>query len=128
MLKKCAVILVKCQKTKNDFGVRMEHQIQKNDKQNVPVWMGTWTYKIKPDADARSSGASSQMNLEGHFLFSDSYLGCPYCGNKKLILCMACNNVCCSAEGQTTIVCPWDNKTLVFDGNCVNRVGGGGDR
>ena len=128
MLKKCAVILVKCQKTKNDFGVRMEHQIQKIDNQNVPVWMCTWTYKIKPDADAHSSGASSQLNLEGNFLLSDSYLGCPYCGNKKLTLCMACNSICCSAEGQTTIVCPWDNKTLKKEHDFVTRIGGVGDR
>ena len=128
MLKKCAVILVKCQKTKNDFGVRMEHQIQKIDNQNIPVWMGTWTYKIKPDAEVHSSGASSQMNLEGNFLFSDSYLGCPYCGNKKLTLCGECNKTFCSAEGQSTVVCPWDNKTLTNRVGGVTRVGGGGDR
>jgi len=128
MSKKCAVVLANCQKTKNNFGVRMEHQIQKIDNQNVPVWMTTWTYKIKTDADVQSSGVSSQQNLEGKFLLSDSYPGCPYCGNKKLTLCGECKRTFCSGENQSTVVCPWCNKSLSYRDDGVMIVGGIGDR
>jgi hypothetical protein len=128
MSKKCAVILAKCQKTKNNFGIRLEQQTQKIDNKSVPVWMATWTYKIKTDADTQSSGASSQQNLEGNFFLSDSYNGCPYCGNKKLTQCGECTRTFCSDDDKSTVVCPWDNKSLSNRGGGVSRVGGGGDR
>ena len=128
MAKKCAVILAKCQKTKNNFGIRLEHQIQKIDKQDVPVWMATWAYKIKNDADSQSSGASSQQNLEGNFFLSDSFPGCPHCGNKKLTQCGECSRTFCSGEDQSTVVCPWDNMSLSNRGGGVKSVGVGRDR
>ena len=129
MSKKCAVILAKCQKTKNNYGVRMEQQIQKINHRDVPVWMATWTYKIKTDADARSSGASSQQNLQGDlFLLSDSFPGCPHCGSKKLLQCGECRRTFCSSDNQSTIVCPWDNKKLAGVRDGVSSVGAGSDR
>jgi predicted RNA-binding Zn-ribbon protein involved in translation (DUF1610 family) len=129
MSKKCAVILAKCQKTKNNYGVRMEQQIQKINNRDVPAWMATWTYKIKTDADARSSGVSSQQNLQGDlFLLSASYPGCPYCGNKKLTQCGECKKTLCSAEDQSKVVCPSCNASLSYRGDGVSSVGAGGDR
>jgi len=129
MSKKCAVVLAKCQKTKDNFGVRMEHQVQKIDNRDVPVWTTTWAYKIKKDADVQSSGASSQLNLEGDvFILSDSYPGCPYCGNKRLMQCGECHRTFCAGEDQSTIVCPWDNKTLYGVRDGIKKIDGKSDR
>jgi hypothetical protein len=128
MQKKCAVILAKCQKSKNNFGIRMEHHIQKIDNRNVSVWMATWTFKIKTDTDLQNSSISTQQNLEGNFFLSDSYPGCPYCGNKKILICGSCNKPFCSSENQTEIICPWDNKSMSrVEGNAT-RIGAGRDR
>jgi hypothetical protein len=129
MAKKCAVILAKCQKTKENFGIRMENQVKKMDNRDVSLWTATWTYKIKSDADAQNSGASSQLNLEGDlFLVADNYPGCPYCKNSKLIQCAECSRTFCASADQNTVVCPWDNKTLGGDRGSVKSVRAGNDR
>jgi hypothetical protein len=127
MSKKCAVILAKCQKTKNDFGTRVEHQMLKIDNRNIPAWMATWTFKMKTDADINSSGASSQQNLEGDIILSDSYPGCPYCGNTMFLVCGECGKSFCSGKDQRDIVCPSCNKHLNRIVGGVNGIEGVGD-
>jgi len=128
MSKKCAVSLCKCQTTKGTFGIRIEQMTKKIDNRDVSVWETTWAYKIKNEVDTKNAEPTFNQDMEGNFLISDSYPGCPYCGKKKLVVCGECNHIFCADEGQSTVTCPWDNKVLNGARSVINTLRGGKDR
>ena len=126
MSKRCAVAVCKCQKTKNNFEIRIEKKTQEINNQITQILEATWAYKIRSDANFLSAD-SSRQELKGIILFSDSYPGCPYCGQKNVCLCGECNRLSCMDENQSVVVCPWDNKKLRINSK-IEGITGGGDR
>ncbi|MDR0652632.1 MAG: hypothetical protein LBG12_04925 [Synergistaceae bacterium] len=93
------VILSKCDKTGQLFGIRVEKR--END------WVRTWTFKIDEKA-AKREGFDKTI-LQGSFYADPDFPGCPYCGNKSFYTCGECGKMNClpGSSEEITVTCKW---------------------
>jgi hypothetical protein len=115
------VILSRCSKTKNCFGVRVE--------QRGMDWVRTWAFPID-ERKARSEGYSdsSTVTLSGED--DADFPGCPYCDSKGIVQCGCAKTGCAGGVriyGNTAeYTCPWCGEDIglkIADGLDVS--GGG---
>lgn len=90
------IILFKCPKTSQMYGVRVQ-------KMNGDWWR-TWAFPIKP-ANAKSEGYDATP-IQGALNETAEYPGCPYCGKSRFVQCGRCRKITCY-DGEESLTCPW---------------------
>lgn len=91
------IIIIKCTKTKNAFGARIQ-------KMKDGDWWRTWAFMIKPK-QAKNEGYDNTQ-VQGNLNATDEYPGCPHCGTNGFVQCGKCKRISCW-NGETSLVCPW---------------------
>lgn len=109
-------VMAACEKTKQFFGITVD-KIRKGQYKFV------WTFKI--DKEKAHREGYDQTSVKGNVALDAEYPGCPYCGEKRFIICSSCNTFFCH-HGQEFVTCP----TCGASGNVasveqVNLKGGG---
>lgn len=89
------VIISKCSKSQKIYGIRVERR--KND------WYRTWAFKINEKSAEREGFNKTTIN--GKFIASADYNGCPYCKSREFIKC-GCGKISCW-NGEKMIKCIW---------------------
>lgn len=108
------VVLCKCPRSKNLFGMRIEER--DND------WLRTWAFKIT-ESKARHEGYEKTKST-GSMQPTPEYPGCPHCGALDIAQC-SCGKLFCWYGETNTAVCPWCGqsgeyhtvKTIEFEGS-----------
>jgi len=98
--KKVQIIIGKCIKTGQLFGMRAEEF-------SPEIWSVTWAFPIK-DKIAKNEGYDN-TKISGFFNFTDTYPGCPHCGAKGSVLCR-CGKTTCFDNDTTIGKCAWCNN------------------
>lgn len=117
MQPKVAIVVGKCGKTKNSFGIRFEEKMKDS-------WLGDWSFPIK-DKTADKEGYG-KTELQGSFAFGDEFPGCPHCGSHSFYLC-SCGKLACYDGESRKVTCPTCGATAELGGN-VNKMNAGSDR
>jgi len=114
--KNAIVILAKCRKNKNTFGIRAEEKSR-----NFISF--TWAFPIA-DSSAKREGYD-QTGLSGSVEFDNDYPGCPYCKEANFVQCGKCKKLTCYA-GDRTFTCAWcGNQGEVTTAESFDLSGGG---
>jgi hypothetical protein len=100
-MKEVTIIMAKCQKTKQTFGIRTEKIGQE--------WHYTWAFPIKEDV-AKREGYNS-ITVKGRIVIDNEYPGCPYCGNNITTQCN-CGRIGCNSNNYAGMLytCPFCNS------------------
>lgn len=114
---KVGIIIAKCSKLKELFGIRTENIDNDN-------WVSNWAFKIKEDVVKREG--YDKTKIEGSFLISPEYPGCPYCGNNNYVYC-CCGKVSCHNSNDEIFTCPWCGNSGPLSGP-VTEMDIGSDR
>ncbi len=93
-----AVLVAKCQNTKQTFGMRAEKKGR--------GWELTWAFPIREQSAKRENYPTS---VSGQIDFSDEYPGCPYCERSGFVHCI-CGKIACYG-GEESYTCPWCGHT-----------------
>ena len=91
------VILSKCEKTADTFGINME---KRGDD-----WVRTWAFPIKDDV-AKREGFDKNM-LSGSFSADPEYPGCPYCEAVGFFICECGKMSCWDINKGNLVTCYW---------------------
>ena len=114
------VILCKCPRSKDLYGIRIEER--NND------WIRTWAFKITENRATREGYEKARCS--GSMQPTPEYPGCPYCGLISIAQCR-CNKLFCfsvNSENLSTILsCPWCGQkseyktvdTIEFEGKGI---------
>lgn len=98
MLREGSVIVAKCAKCKQMFGITMERI--------NGVWHCVWAFKLS-ESSANAEGYGDEL-VSGTMTLDPEYPGCPYCGNDGWMKCGACEKVTCYGEDGTGMAtCAW---------------------
>ena len=89
-------VMATCERTKQSFGITV-------DKICSGQYKFVWAFKIDRDK-ARREGYD-MTNVKGNITLDAEYPGCPYCGEKRHIICTSCNKFFCY-HGQEYVTCP----------------------
>jgi hypothetical protein len=114
--KEALILLSKCGETHKTYGIRVE----KIDKNN---WLATWAFPIKENSAKREG--YDKTSIKGNILFSEDYLGCPYCRRIGLTVC-SCGHIGCTITHNNVYHCEWcgSNGTISnWTGNCIITAG-----
>lgn len=90
------VIMCKCNKSRQVFGVRVEKK--NND------WFRTWAFPISEKV-AKNEGYIDEK-IQGSFMATSEYRGCPYCKTYDFALCGNCGKMGCWS-GESIYTCQW---------------------
>lgn len=112
-----AVILARCRRYRHGYGIRIEEY-------DRGTWIGDWAFAVRDDVARRERYDNSV--IEGHFSFSDSYPGCPHCGDTFAFLC-GCGRSACWDDQTRIVTCPWCGVRGEVAGH-VTRIAIDGDR
>ncbi len=118
---KVVIIMARCSKNKQSFGIRLEEKLPGE-------WIADWAFAIKESVAKREGYEKSEIT--GSFLIDDAYPGCPYCEEKSFVLCKGtlfsrCNKVsCCSGEQGSIHTCPWCGNKAKISGYIENLSAG----
>lgn len=105
-MKEATVLPVKCSKTGNYFGMRVEKQ------QNY--WVSTWAFKL--DERIISVEKYDQEKVNGEIYLDPEYPGCPYCRHRSFVQCGACRKLF-DWDGETKkVVCANCDRELELTG------------
>lgn len=85
------VVMAQCSRTKGYFGIRT----QKCD----GYWAMTWAFKLSSQR-AAAEGYDRQT-VSGTILLTDTYPGCPYCGDTAWVKCARCGKLSCFPDTST---------------------------
>jgi hypothetical protein len=113
------VVLARCSKTKNCFGIRVE--------QRGKEWVRTWAFPIDERKAKREGFDANKVNLSGQ---DDAYPGCPYCKDRGFAKC-SCDKIGClgglQKKGELMeYPCPWCGQTGKMEfAESINVSGGG---
>jgi len=114
------VVLSRCSKTKQCFGVRIEER--------GGDWIRTWAFPID-EKKAQREGFDKNA-ITGSLNVDKDFPGCPYCKSDIFIQC-ECGKSGCGGEIKQGLffakyTCPWCGKTLPIQfTDSVNVQGGG---
>ena len=105
------VILAKCPKTREAYGMRTQ-KMEDGD------WWRTWAFKISSNR-AKSEGYDLNK-IKGNLYHTSTYNGCPYCGSFGFVKCGKCQKLTCY-NNETSLTCQWcgnqmTNITAAEDG------------
>ena len=92
-----AILIGRCIRDKQTFGIRFEEQSRGQ-------WVTNWAFAI-PEASAKKEGYD-RVEIKGSFCFDDTYPGCPHCGAGGIIRCN-CERVSCWDGKRKTFTCAW---------------------
>jgi len=116
-MKEATVIMAKCHRRKNAFGIRAE----KINKQ----WHFTWAFPIDERAAKREGYDST--TVKGSIVMDDEYPGCPHCGGKNFVQCGSCNKIGCWDNADSYYTCPFcGNGGEVHSVDSFDNIKGGG--
>jgi hypothetical protein len=90
------VVLGKCPKTKQLYGMRVE--------QRGKDWVRTWAFPVD-EQKAKHEGFEANK-VTGSMNAVDDYPGCPHCGTSGFVLC-SCGKISCWSNEETKFTCPW---------------------
>jgi hypothetical protein len=96
MKREVTIIMAKCHKTRQTFGIRAE-KIQQE-------WHFTWTFAIDEKV-AKCEGYDSTM-VKGNIIIDDEYPGCTYCNSTAFCQCGYCHKIGCYG-GEKIHTCPF---------------------
>jgi hypothetical protein len=109
------VVLCKCPKTRDVFGMRLEKR--------GGDWLRTWAFKVD-EQRARREGFDTETT-SGTMTPTPEYRGCPYCGTTGLAQC-PCGKVFCWSGETRRLTCPWCGQTGDYqDAERLDVQGGG---
>ena len=112
------ILLFKCPKEKQIFGVRVQ-------KMSDGDWYRTWAFKIKPN-NAKNEGYDKTM-VQGNMYATEEYPGCPHCGAIGFVQCGHCQKITCW-NGETSMVCQWCGTTMNDIVTATDKFSISGDR
>lgn len=69
-LPRVVVVMARCNKSKNNFGIRFEEKVRGQ-------WFADWSFAIK-ETSAKKEGYD-KGKISGNFVFENDYPGCSYC-------------------------------------------------
>jgi hypothetical protein len=94
------VIMAKCQKSKQAFGIRAE-KISRD-------WHFTWAFAIDEKAAKREGYDST--TVKGSIVLDGEYPGCPHCKSTGFCQCAKCQKIGCYG-GEKIYTCPFCGNT-----------------
>lgn len=89
-------VLAACEETKQNFGITVDRVCQGQYK-------FVWAFKI--DKDKAKREGYDKCSVKGSILYDANFPGCPYCGQKNMIVCSSCGKFFCH-HGQKHVTCP----------------------
>jgi len=101
---KC-LLEVKCEKTRKSFYI----QVRSNTDEitDTTIWTLEWVFT---EDEQRNNESPIPQNINNRIQISQSYRGCPHCGNMGLGRCV-CGKIFCFNNQHSTVTCPWCNTT-----------------
>lgn len=96
MIKKAQVLIFKCSKTRELFGVRIEERCGE--------WYRTWAFKLN-EMQIQKEHYETKIKIQSALPEDTDFNGCPYCGSHGVSLC-CCGGLSCY-DGESTVTCPW---------------------
>lgn len=99
--KEVTVILSRCQRSKQLFGIRTE-KIREGE------WLCNWAFRM--DERTAAHEGYGAIPVSGRMPFDAEYPGCPYCGATGWFTCGKCGRVTCYAN-ETMTTCGWCGNT-----------------
>ena len=115
--KEAHVVLARCSRSRENFGIRIERR-------SDGVWSQTWAFPISAKNAARE-GYGSAM-LSGRVVTEASYPGCPYCGGAGWVLCGRCGKLTCASGSIEWFTCAWCGNSGAVSGAETFALQGGG--
>lgn len=89
-------VMALCRETKKCFGITV-------DKICKGQYKFVWAFKI--DKEKAHREGFDITNVKGAVSLDPEYPGCPYCGEKRHIVCSSCGKFFCY-HGQKHVTCP----------------------
>lgn len=89
-------VMAVCGEAKQPFGITV-------DKIRNGQYKFVWTFKI--DEEKAHREGYDATNVKGSVILDEEYPGCPYCGEKRQIICSSCGRFFCY-HGQKNVTCP----------------------
>jgi len=90
------IITAQCSKARSRMGIRLEEKSHQ-------LWVADWAFKIKEHVAIKEG--YDKTRVDGQFVFSAEFPGCPYCESKSFVLC-DCKNLICYETMSTSFKCP----------------------
>lgn len=111
------IVICRCGKTKTLFAIRAEEK--SNQK-----WDVDWAFPI---TEKRAKSEKYIGNtIEGSFIFTEMYPGCPTCGNSGIFSCGTCGKITCW-DGSKQVICAHCGASSIIMGT-ISQLETGGDR
>ena len=88
-------VMAACERTKQPFGITV-------DKICSGQYKFVWAFKI--DKEKAQREGYGRTKVKGNIILDTEYPGCPYCGEKRHIVCSSCNKFFCY-HGQEHVTC-----------------------
>jgi len=95
----------KCEKTRNSFNLRVRSNT--DEITDNTIWTVVWVF---PVYKLRNNESLLPQNISNRIQLSQSYPGCPHCGNMGIGRCV-CGKIFCFNNQHKTVTCPWCNTT-----------------
>ncbi|MDR0551608.1 MAG: hypothetical protein LBG72_06285 [Spirochaetaceae bacterium] len=116
------VILARCSKTRQTFGIRIEER------------GGDWVRTMAFPVDGRKAEAEGfdTETISGSMNAVDEYPGCPHCGSKGFAK-HSCGKLSCTGseiennDGDFEMTCPWCGELSIYTFVSEFEVSGGSD-
>lgn len=89
-------VMAVCPEAKKTYGITV-------DKIKSGQYKFVWAFKIDEEKAHREGYDST--NVKGSVVLDSEYPGCPYCGEKRHIICTSCGRFFCY-HGQEKVTCP----------------------
>lgn len=112
---KANVILAKCRTERQMYGMRVE--------ETGGDWIRTWAFPIKEELAVQEG--FDKVKIDGSFLATEDYPGCPYCGARNFFVCGSCGKLNCY-NGEKITTCKWcGNSAETYSADTLSVTGGG---
>lgn len=85
-----------CEETHKCFGITV-------DKVHSNLYKFVWSFKI--DKEKAKREGYDQVKVRGGIILDSDFPGCPYCGEKRFVVCSSCQKFFCH-HGQRHVTCP----------------------
>lgn len=89
-------VMAACGKNQQNYGITID-LVSRN------VYKFVWAFKIDKEKARREGYDTTQVR--GAIILDEGFMGCPYCGQKKHIVCSHCNRFFCY-HNQEVVMCP----------------------
>ena len=109
-----AIVMCRCSRDKHSFGLRLERV-------EPTTWAATWAFAIK-ESTAKKEGYD-RVVLEGGFVTSQEYPGCPHCRAPGFFRC-SCGAVGCWDGESRQVVCPGCGERIELGGDLTSLEAG----